>query len=406
MPDEPDAAKPSPDVVAAAEAVMSAALGGPVRLGAGEKLPGSKRANVYRVAVLDAARDGGSAPGSVVIKYINPATQQSDDSAAAALARWTFHNDWASLSFLGALASELGIAPLAPQLYGGDLAAGLFVMQDLGVGRRLDHELLGADPDAAESALVEYAAIHGQLHGLTRGRRAEYAAIRDALGPAQDPTGDDRLDWLAPTLGEITGAVDVAPEPGAERELVALGAALRDPGPFFTFTQGDACPDNCIRVGGSLRLLDFEGGRFAHALAEGVYGRMRFPTCWCVAQMPQRVAERMEAAYRAELARWLPEADDDEIFYPAVAQSCLYWMLDWFHAFPLRAQLERDQTWRMASVRQRTMARLELATAATRQYRHLEALGATLARVRERLAARWPADTQQMAPYPAFAGRS
>jgi hypothetical protein len=185
VPDDPHEETPTPDVIAAAEFVLEDALGGPVRLGETQKLRGNTRASVYRVAILDGP---GDAPASVVMKLINPIVQQPGDLASA-LAAWTFANEWASLRFLSELASELAIPPLAPRLYGGDQAASLIVMEDLGSGLRLDHELLGADPDAAEAALVEYAILHGRLHGLTRGWHADYASIREALGPMRDPIG-------------------------------------------------------------------------------------------------------------------------------------------------------------------------------------------------------------------------
>jgi DNA-3-methyladenine glycosylase I len=45
-----------------------------------------------------------------------------------------------------------------------------------------------------------------------------------------------------------------------------------------------------------LRLIDFEFGRLGHALMDGTYGRMIFPSCWCANRLPafSKVAEELD----------------------------------------------------------------------------------------------------------------
>src|SRR5258708_19389484 len=112
---------------------------------------------------------------------------------------------------------------------------------------------------------------------------------------------------------------------GAGEELTGLSATLHNRGPFLTFVQSDAAPDNCLWHGEHLRLIDFEGARYTHALLEGVYCRMPFPTCWCVYRMPEAIMQRAEAAYRAELAQACPAAADHTLFSPRVTLPSTYW---------------------------------------------------------------------------------
>jgi hypothetical protein len=126
--------------------------------------------------------------------------------------------------------------------------------------------------------------------------------------------GTFTYEWLAPTLYRAAEVLGVTPARGVEQEVAALKASLLHPGPFLSLIQGDSCPDNCLFIGSTPRLVDFEDGLFDHALKEGVYGRMHFPTCCYVYRLPEPLPHRMEAAYRVELIRGCPEASDDRLF--------------------------------------------------------------------------------------------
>ena len=55
-----------------------------------------------------------------------------------------------------------------------------------------------------------------------------------------------------------------------------------------------------------LRLIDFEFTRFGHALIDGLYPQIPFPTCWCCNVIPDGLADELTTAYRAELGARLP----------------------------------------------------------------------------------------------------
>src|SRR6266849_877134 len=127
-----------------AERVLAETFGGPVLLGSGCDRGGSARSSVQRFPV----REGpASAPASVIVKQVNSDTFDPDTAHDAA---WMLFNDWASLQFLSQVEMPM---PLVPAFYGGDRQAGLFVMEDLGAGTRLDNLLLVDDVEAAEAGL-------------------------------------------------------------------------------------------------------------------------------------------------------------------------------------------------------------------------------------------------------------
>jgi hypothetical protein len=150
----------------------------------------------------------------------------------------------------------------------------------------------------------------------------------------------------------------------------------------------------------SLQFL-FEGGRLDHALKEGVYGRMRFPTCWCVYQLPEEIAFRMEQTYRAELSRGCPEAGDDKLFSRAVAEACVYWMLEWYVMAPLTNILEHDRHLVAATDRERYLMRSDVVAKTTEEAGHMEAIGATMRAMAKKMRMLWH-DVEETPLYPSF----
>ncbi|GHO56880.1 phosphotransferase [Ktedonobacter robiniae] len=420
------------------ESTLSERFGGRVKLGEGEELQGNARSRVLRFPVQEGP---GSAPESVIVKHTNSETFAREASNGAA---WRLFNDWASLQFLSQVEAP---EPFAPAFYGGDAQVGLYVMEDLKAGTRLDHLLLLQDPqtdrrnsplaqqsrptscldlqeeynkekpntssvfalgsnsEAAEDGLMAYARLHGRLHALTAGREAEYLRIRKRLGPVASSDSYYNYEWLSAALYEITGLLDVPVKLGADEELQDLRASLLAPGPFNVFVQSDAAPDNFLFDGTHWRLLDFEGARYTHALLEASYCRMPFPTCWCVYRMPEPLIERMETVYRAELVKGCPEAADDALFYRGLVGACITWALS-FHAMmrTLEKMLEQDRLLIALTDRQRFLLYLNSAVQACASFGYLHAVGDTLHACAKQLTQRWP-EAANPPYYPAFSSR-
>jgi hypothetical protein len=376
-----------------AERILAETFGGEIRLGEGESLGGSARSLVQRFPVVEGPQ---SAPASVIVKE---SAHHQFDPASADDSTWRFFNDWASVQFLDELAPQ---PPLVPALYGGSRETGLVVLEDVPSSVRLDHLLLGTDREAAQAGLLAYAEVHGRLHALAAERHAEYLRTRRRLGAAESVNPYYTYRWLPAALHAVTTLLDARILPGAGDELDLVANELVHPGPFLTLVQSDAAPDNILYDGATWRMIDFEGAHYTHALLEGAYCRMPFPTCWCVYRLPAALVERMEAVYRAELARGCPAAVDDRQFYRGVVGACVAWALNFHHMIrPLEKMLEQDRALVALTDRQRFLLYLHAAISAAETFDHLPAVAGTLRACAGRLAEQWP-EAADPPYYPAF----
>jgi hypothetical protein len=294
--------------------------------------------------------------------------------------------------------------PLTPLCYGGQMS-GVIVLEDLGDTSSLRDVMAGADRRHAEESLVSYLACLGKLHARTQGHYAQFQEIRSSLG-SYDPDRDwypRRYAQLSQQFYDIAGHMQVAVAPGVDGDLMTLVETLRAPGPFLTYIHGDPTPSNGLLLKAGPRLIDFEYGAYGHALLDGVQARMCFPSGPFVYRVPERIAQRAEAAYRAELARGCPAATDARLFAKAVAVACAYWAIGFLSWLPFAELLLADRQWGSATVRQRFILFAELFAQTAAEAGYLEALGATFQALALRMRKLWPA-AAEMPLYPAFVG--
>ncbi len=382
-------------IIKVVERVLRNAFSESVFLDTGEVLQDGIRASTYCFHLLASAS---SVPTSVIVKHVKSTDQAPYIPERAIIPAWTFFNEWASLVFLDILVDgeEFG-----PCFYGGDKESGLMVIEDLGQGKRLDDYLKGTDPIAAESALIEFAAIHGRLHAVTLGKKDEFRLIRESLGPSMLEDEQDTYEQLISTFHQTVEILGILTDQEVAGDLEILKQSMLHPGPFQSFIQNDSCADNCLFQESKLRLLDFEGGMFDHALKEGVYGRMHFPTCRYVYRIPRHIVLRMEEAYRVELAKKCSEANNERYFARTVAEACVFWMLQWYQMDPLLKVLENDRLLIAATSRQRYLLRSEIVAQTTQEAGRMEAIGRTIGAMAEKMRTLWP-DVEEMPLYPAF----
>ncbi len=389
-------------LVAAAEKTLSQTFGGTVRLESGEALREKYRNRVLRCRVTEAPSLG--VPESVIVKAsVGEAENAYDpDKDVPNGTAWRFYNEWAGNRFLNECLAQ---TPLNARLLGGDRAAGLFLLEDLGTGASLADVLLGDDPEAAETALTSYAASLGRLHAATVGREDEWRRIRNSIGGAEKTREPEGTRWLRENVGrfrEQAQALGVPVAAGFDEEAAVIGRTLDEPGPFLSFSPGDTCPDNHRLVPGDyLRFFDFEFAGFRHALLDAAYLRVPFPTCWCVNRVPPGLVPRLEAAYRAELIAGCPEAADDSLFYTALCHACASWTVTSL-SWGLKPALEKDDQWGIATQRQRHLLRLETFTDLADRSGCLAVMRETARMLSEALRALWPEPEMRMPIYPPF----
>ena len=383
------------DLLTSAERVLAARWATRVRLGDVEQLSEERRRNLLlRCQVLDGPAD---APTSLIVKRASRHNYDPDDPKSRPAV--CLFRDWAGLQFL-ATVDDGRLA--CPKFYGGDRQAGFFLMEDLGGTIELDEVLTRGCAEDARRALLALAETLGRMHALCAGHCDEFQRIRDALGPGD---GGQRLRLAehvrdyAPALIERCEALDVKVSPAITADIEHVAQVMADPGPLLTYTHADACPDNCVLAGDRLRLFDYEFGNFRHALLDGVYGWIRFPTCWCVRDIPVSVVNEMESVYRRELVLGLPAAADDQVYFPAVADACAYWVLENL-AHLLDRALRYEEPKGTSTNRQRILTRLTAFCEVTQRANHLAGLRQTFERLLEVLRRRW---ADNMPLYDAFA---
>lgn len=382
------------ETVAIAENVLCKAFGGDVRLKIETEFD-TDRATVLRCRVVESPP---GVPRSVVVKKALPADGRVFQSNVPDDVVVRFFNDWAGLEFLSEISG--GDSPAA-QFYGGDREKGLMVIEDLGDGRNFYGSLRGESPTAATGELIKLARALGKMHALTICKKAVYDSIRNRLGPRDKPpsmTGEWRR--LVGKLDEVCGSIGVKPHRGAKTEMKKVAVFIAAPGPFQAYTHGDPIPMNALPVGTERKLFDFEFGEFRHALRNGIYGRVCFPTWYHINRVPNDVVEKMEMAYRVELVKGCPEATDDTLFFRSVVEACAYWTIHSRLNF-IEKVWKEDHKWGISTQRQILLLCFDIFGQVSEKFGHLEALGATVRDIAAKLREHWT-DLEEMPYYPAF----
>lgn len=367
-------------VMARAAAALSRARGRAIKFEDPQPLSKQERRNLI---VRAAARDDNGDVTPVIVKATRSATY--DPAAEDALQTSGLVREWVATVYIG------------DALLAGDAEAGILVLKDFGRDlRSLDHVLLRGTAREAEEALTSYATALAGLHGKTRNCLAPYRATFDAVFGARPhrPIGR-RVEAEA-----VVNALGHAPPAD---ELTLLTSRLRDPGPWQSLVHGDACPDNALIVDGAVRLIDYEWAHPSHALLDGIYWRIGFPTCWCAGRTPDAVAARIDATYRRALGRVIPLALETA-FEAELAYIAAVWLLDCL-SWRLGAALERDDRWGIWSIRGRLLWYLEYVIATTAAAGVLPGLNQSAEAWLSTLRSRWP-DTVPLGYFPAFAAEA
>lgn len=367
-----------------AQSILTDAWGTDVRLGDETPLGGSDRSDVHRVTVTDGPSGH---PGTVVVKEAGTFRNKVYDPDSPEGPAFGLLNDWAGLAFVNEVAPDGDW----PAFYGGDRPTGIVCLEDLGAARQIDHILRGDDAAEAEAALFAYVAALAALNGTTAGQTDRYEAIRTELGPRRSGRRGGRVgefESLMASHGLMSDAL--------RDELAGLERVLVDPGPFLVYTHGDSCPDNCLVIDGRVFLLDFEWGRVQHALADGAYPWIHFPSCWCVNRLPGDLPERLLVEYRTRLAGHIPEAEDDTTFGTGLLAVSVAGFMNNIG----KDVFEEDHTWGISTLRQRGRMRIRILADTAERFGH-PATADACGRLGDHLDALWQ-ELEPMPLYPAF----
>jgi hypothetical protein len=343
-------------------------------------------------------------PTTVVIKQVAPDGYDPENVESWRTKR--FFGDWAGARFLSECTLD---EKHGPAFYGGDVELGFIVLEDMGEHTSLVEPLLNGDSTAASAALVAFARRLGRMHAASRGKEEHYRAIQREISSAwgesavKSPEAVSLARSEAVTkFKEICVGLGIEPGAAAEQEFATAFQQFEEPGAFRTFIHSDPCPDNVFYRAPELRLIDFEFGCFGHALRDGLYGRLPFPTCWCANAVPPDVMSQMEDVYRAEFSVACREALDDQIFGREASVVAAYWAFNSLRWNLADAQVQ-DETWGIAGTRARILSRLLMFLDTAGKADQMPALCDLYKQALLELQSRWP-EAAPLPLYPAFQG--
>lgn len=381
-------------LIKSAEAILSNALGKPVSFTSLIQLSeDGRRSTLYRCFTTNSSGPA----GSFVIKKMVTSPESGEESNQRALRG--FYHDWVGAEFLSSLHLDV---PVSPRFFGADQSQGFLILEDLGEHRSLVEPLLQGDPASVEAGLIKYWTCLGAMHAATAGRAGEFKALFSERSGGLPPDDDD-FDHLRERVKKAQEVMETLGVPfpgGLHEEINQVVDALSAPGPFLVFIHTDPCPDNVFDLGDRFRLIDFEFGRFGHALFDALHPRMIWPSCWCCNRLPEEMVMRVEDRYRAELVRGVPEAQEDAVWETALAHisgAKMLNMLSWM----LERSLKEDPKWGISSVRQRIPAQIEAFINTSEKLNKLPELRGMASRLHTALQARW-IEVPPMPLYPAF----
>ncbi|WP_188894485.1 phosphotransferase family protein [Microlunatus endophyticus] len=357
-----------------------------------------RRNLVARLRVTSGADAGRTVIAKQTVGFDLPDTTEED--------RLRFFREAAAATLL----TRLAPGEHTPRCWGSDRSTGLMIFDDLGTDATLVQPLLDGSAGAARSAMISFVRRLAAIHGATAYRSADWdRTVTDLGAPAALLTeqvlarygrgiddGAQGLDRLQNELG-----LSPAGNPhGLAAELDSVKQTLTRPGPFTVLVHNDPCPDNVVITSSGARLLDFEFGRPGHALIDGLYPQLPFPSCWCCNRVPDDLGAELAWFYRADLAVRIPQAADDALYAEATVHVMAYWLLMSFESIAEDVPVE-SRTWGIASTRSRALTRLDTFIHTANATGRLSELAELAQRIRAELAVRWT-EADQLPIYPGF----
>jgi hypothetical protein len=355
--------------------------------GVGVQISSLQRIAPWFVARCHRAGSSSRLPNSVIVKGLREDANDPRVDPRQVL------TEQAALEFLADLAPSI-----APRLIASDIGANLLVLQDLAPRVPLYSLLQGDDPEEAAIGLSAFARALGELSAATIGHEDAYYTRRRALGPVDPRAERERFmgDGWPETRG-YTEALGVAPSGQVETELAAVVAEIADPGPFLSFSNGDAGSNNFLVENRDGRIIDFEFAGYRHALTDAVCLYVPGPM-WITVSDPIRSG--LEVEYRAALSQTVPQTADDRLFGFGLAAACLAFAIERLHRFPvLDGRPPGDQS------RLNRIATLESAASVAESHRALPHLTGWVRAVAGLLRRRWPDADVDLSAYKAYTPR-
>jgi hypothetical protein len=300
-------------------------------------------------------------------------------------------NEWAALRWLRRVDAVSG---LVPELYAGDVATELIVLEDVGTGPLL-RRVLHTRPEWATEALCESMRLLGRVHAATRGRSDDLAATRAGLPPGPPP----------PAIAIAPEALTLEmrswrPVPESVREEITLAAETMRPEPeVAALTFHDVCPPNRVVTPTGVRAVDLEMAGFRHPMIDAAYAVIGHLRCNDGLVIPPPIRRRMTEAYVGAISSGYPEYADPDRFGRDLVGATVVWFADLLRRFGAAARRDRTVGFFRTSARQRVLAAIDVLDAVTTASSRTTAIGAWAAALRNDMSAAWGA-VPRLATFP------
>lgn len=328
----------------------------------------------------------GAAPRSVIVKWLreNPHGLRMDPRQVA--------TEQAALEFL----AEIEFAR-APRLIAAAREASVLVLEDLAPRTPLADQIRRRGAPALVVERRAFAQTIGVLNAATAGKSAVYDAIRSRYGVDRLAVRERGLgpDW--PKARPVLEALGLTLPTAAEGDLAGVAETLVHPGPFLSFSNGDAAENNFLVDQDDGRLIDFEFAGYCHALTCARWIHVPGPA-WIT--VDDAISAELEAVYRQALSRGIAEAEDDRLFGEGMAAACLAFACDRLGRFAILDDRGPGDPSRLQMV-----STIEAAVAAARRHRAWAHLADWLERTAHWLRRRWADADVDISRYPAYAPR-
>jgi len=243
-----------------------------------------------------------------------------------------FGRDWAGLVFFNELPS---MYHRVPEFYGASRTYNFILMEVLGsppISLETYYQLGSSvhNQQVAVEMTNKFMTILGTMHAASHQKQDRWHHILTAISKHVEPWQQRQLWHLATVRKAVNytlGQLNAAETPELREEIAGVMTRSYAPGPFSAVAHSDLCPDNVLFRDSVAHMFDFEWAENRSAFIDAVALRIGMPGCYYSGVAPTKVVDEAEVLYRRELAKTIPEANDDVLYNAAYMDGCAYWVL-------------------------------------------------------------------------------
>ncbi|MEM7365012.1 MAG: helix-turn-helix domain-containing protein [Pseudomonadota bacterium] len=247
--------------------------------------PGSSLSEHGWPTVIRTTATGIADHASVIVKTYRSWSPYDPDSATGPSTG--FFAEWAAVEFLSALDGF-------PTFMAGDRERGVVIQSDLPNQGVLDISLEAAGAADQDQLLENLAERMATMHGESIGRRSDYLAVRQRLGPTPHDVSTDEY------LAQAREVLDLLTLELSRDDLTLIDTAENrwlDENAWWGLQHLDPAQDNLLINDGDVSIVDFEGSVYGHILRDVAFVDMAWGHTAATRAVTENQAQRFETRY-------------------------------------------------------------------------------------------------------------